>query len=329
MNDYKRHFRIYSNQALSDGGRSRKGMLKGVRSNFKKPAFRVANPGLPLVSPAILGLLGFILFPLVFSFALSFFKWDGLSAAKFVGIGNYNTLIIDPLFWKSLRVTMIYAVVTLPIGVTTGLLLALLLNKDNWLNQFLRLGFFVPLLVSGVPLMLLWLWIFNSKYGLINRFLEMIGIVGPSWLENETSALVAMMIISLWGVGNNMLVFLAAFQTLPNKLIEVIRLEGGAFKDVFRYAIFPYISPIILFLMVVGFIGSTAIFSEAYVITQGGPNNATLFFAYYIYEKAFSYLKLGYASALEWVFFLVLLVVTGIQFLISKFWVSYDEVRIN
>lgn len=303
-------------------------MFTRLKGKSTRLASRLISPGMSLVSPMILGLLGFIAFPLIFSLILSFLKWDGLSEARFVGIDNYAALIVDPLFWKSLRITLTYAAVTTPIGVCVGLILALLLNKDTRVNQVFRIGFFVPLLVTGVPLMLLWLWIFNTRYGLVARFLNTVGVMAIPWFENETSALAAMMIISLWGVGNYMLVFLAAFQTLPKRLIEVIKLEGGSSKDVFRYAIFPYISPIVFFLTIVGFIGSTTVFSEAYVITQGGPNNATLFFAYYVYENAFSYLKLGHASALAWVFFIVLFVLTGIQFLISRFWVSYDEVRI-
>lgn len=303
-------------------------MFTRFTSRFTKSASKLMNPGIPLVSPMILGLLGFIAFPLIFSLVVSFLKWDGLSEARFIGIDNYTALIADPLFWKSLRITLTYAAVTTPIGICVGLLLALLLHKDNRVNQVFRIGFFVPMFVTGVPLMLLWLWIFNTRYGPLNHFLDLIGVTGIPWFENETSALAAMMIISLWGIGNYMLVFLAAFQTLPERLIEVVRLEGGSSKDVFRYAIFPYISPIIFFLTIVGFIGSTTVFSEAYVITQGGPNNATLFLAYYVYKNAFSYLKLGYASALAWVFFIVLLMLIGLQFLISKFWVSYDEVRI-
>lgn len=284
--------------------------------------------GLSLVSPMIIGLIVFVLFPIVFSFGLSFFKWDGLSEARFVGLDNYSQLISDPLFWKSLKVTMLYAVITLPINIIIGFFLALFLNKDNWINQTLRLGFYIPQLISGVPLLLLWLWMFNTKYGLINRFLNTIGIGGPSWFENEVYALIAIIIINIWGVGNYMLIFLATFQRIPTQLIEVIKLEGGTFKQVFKYAIFPYISPIVFFLVVVGFIGSTQVFSEAYVITQGGPNNATLFYAFYVYQNAFSFFKMGYASALAWVFFLILMVFTGMQFFISKFWVNYDEVKI-
>lgn len=303
-------------------------MFTRIRGKFTRSSTGLISPGISLVSPMILGLLGFVAFPLIFSLILSFYKWDGLSEARFVGAENYAALFADPLFWKSLRITMTYAAVTTPIGVCVGLILALLLNKDTLVNQVLRMGFFVPLLVTGVPLMILWLWIFNTRYGLMNRFLTTVGLTAIPWFEGESSALAAMMIISLWGAGNYMLVFLAAFQTLPRQLVEVVRLEGGSFRDVFRYAIFPYISPIVFFLTVVGFIGSTSVFSEAYVITQGGPNNATLFFVYYVYGNAFSYLKLGYASALAWVFFVVLLIITAIQFIISRFWVSYDEVRI-
>lgn len=312
-------------------GSERNGWLSVVFTRVRRRSSRSwsgrLGSGAFLVSPTILGLLGFIAFPLVFSLVLSFLRWDGLSEAKFVGIDNYEALLTDPLFWKSLRITLTYAAVTTPIGVCAGLLLALLLSRDSWLNQVLRMGFFVPLLVTGVPLMLLWLWVFNTRHGLMNRFLDTIGVMAVPWFENETAALAAMIIISLWGVGNYMLVFLAAFQSLPKRLIEVVKLEGGSSKDVFRYAIFPQISAIIFFLTVVGFIGSTTVFSEAFVITQGGPNNATLFFAYYVYQNAFSYMKIGYASALAWVFFIVLLVITGIQFLMSRFWVSYDELK--
>jgi len=260
---------------------------------------------------------------------LSFFRWTGISEAKYVGLENYNQLINDPLFWKSLRITLIYTIITVPLNLVIGFFLALFLNKDTWLNQILRLGFYTPHLISGVPLLLLWAWIFNTRYGLINRILDLIGITGPSWFENEISALVAIIIISVWSVGNYMLIFLASFQRIPNQLIEVIKLEGGSFNQVFKYAIFPYISPILFFLTIVGFIGAAQIFSEAYVLTQGGPNNATLFYSFYVYQNAFSFFKLGYASALAWVFFVIIMLITGIQFLLSKLWVTYDEIKIT
>jgi len=177
--------------------------------------------------------------------------------------------------------------------------------------------------------MLLWLWIFNTKYGLLNNFLSAIGVQGPSWFENESYAFIAMIIISIWGLGNNMIIFLATFQRIPTHLIEVIKLESSTFKHKFKYVIFPYTSPIIFFLTIVGFIGYSQTFSQAYVITQGGPNNATLFFTYYVYQNAFSFFKMGYSSAMAWVFFLILLIITAIQFLLSKFWVSYDEVNLK
>lgn len=288
-----------------------------------------SKTGLYLVSPTIIGLIMFILFPIIFSFILTFFEWDGLSDAKYVGFNNYTKLGNDPLFWKSLKITLIYTAITLPINIIVAFVLALLLNKDSWLNQLLRFSFYVPQLISGVPLMLLWLWIFNTKYGLLNNLLSIIGINGPSWFENESCAFIAMIIISIWGLGNNMLIFLATFQRIPNQLIEVIKLESDTFKYKFKYVIFPYISPIIFFLTIVGFIGYSQTFSQAYVITQGGPNNATLFFTYYVYQNAFSFFKMGYASAMAWIFFLILLFITAIQFLLSKFWVTYDEVKLK
>ena len=224
---------------------------------------------------------------------------------------------------------MIYTLVALPLNILIAFILALVLNKDTWLNQILRFSFFVPQLISGVPLMLLWLWIFNTKYGLINNLLSILGIRGPAWFENETYSLVAIVIISIWGLGNNLIIILAALQKIPTHLIEVIQLESSKFRYKFKYVILPYLSPVLFFLTIIGFIGYSQTFSQAYVITQGGPNNATLFFTYYVYQNAFTFFKMGYASAMAWVFFLILMIIVFVQFYFSRYWVNYDEVKLR
>lgn len=282
--------------------------------------------GYVLVSPWVIGFLLLIALPLLASLVLSFTSWNGLSPPKRIGLRNYSQILKnDPLFWKSLRVTAIYTIVVVPVTVALGFILAIALNRDITVNHVLRMVYYLPQLVSGVSILLLWLWLFNPNYGLINRFLAIFHIRGPGWLGSETWALPALILMSLWNVGPQMLLYLAFLQKIPKEVYEAAELDGASRLQILYYVTLPLVSPVTFALLVLGFIGHFQVFRQAFVMTEGGPNNATLFYVLYTYNRAFLLRKLGYACALACILFLIILVVTLIQLQLAKKWVVYDE----
>lgn len=281
------------------------------------------------MSPAILGLLLFFLGPMIVSFLLSFTEYDILvGSANWVGLENYREMFADELFWKSLRVSAIYSVISVPLQLIFGLLLAVLLNQKMRGIYLFRAIFYLPTVVSGVGVAMLWRWMFNPEYGVINTLLGKIGIQGPGWLSSERWALPALIITSLWGVGGTMLIYLAGLQGIPQELHEAAEIDGAGAIARFRSITIPLISNVTFFNLVLGIIGALQTFTEAFVMTGGGPNNSTLFLAVYLYRSAFQYLKMGYASAVAWVMFAIVLVLTLLVFKSSPFWTFYqDETR--
>ncbi len=281
------------------------------------------------MSPAILGLLLFFLGPMIVSFLLSFTEYDILvGSANWVGLENYREMFADELFWKSLRVSAIYSVISVPLQLIFGLLLAVLLNQKMRGIYLFRAIFYLPTVVSGVGVAMLWRWMFNPEYGVINTLLGKIGIQGPGWLTSERWALPALIITSLWGIGGTMLIYLAGLQGIPQELHEAAEIDGAGAIARFRSITIPLISNVTFFNLVLGIIGALQTFTEAFVMTGGGPNNSTLFLAVYLYRSAFQYLKMGYASAVAWVMFAIVLVLTLLVFKSSPFWTFYqDETR--
>jgi len=292
-----------------------------LRSLTSKPGFW----GFLFVTPWLIGFLIFTAGPMLTSLYLSFTKYD-LNSIKFVGTTNYRRLFFDdPLFWKSLRVTFFYALFAVPLGIIGSLALALLLNQKVAGQRVFRTIFYLPALVPAVASSLLWSWIFNSDYGLLNYGLGLFGIGGAEWLADEKYTLWAFIIISLWGVGGGrMVIFLAGLQGISDSYYEAARIDGASPWQQFRAVTLPQLSPVIFFNLILGVIGSFQVFAEAYVMTNGGPNNATLTYALNLFRNAFEYFKLGKASAMAWVLFVILLGITGLQFWGSKRWVYYE-----
>jgi multiple sugar transport system permease protein len=280
-----------------------------------------------LIAPWILGFLLWILYPLLASAYYSLTQYNLLNPEKWVGAGNYLALVDDPLFWQSLKVTTLFSVVFVPLHLIFALFLATLLNQNVRALTFFRAAFYLPSVVSGVSISLLWLWAF-SNYGFVNRLLELVGIQLASWWMNERLALPAMIIYSTWLVGSPMIVFLAGLQAIPRHLYEAAAIDGaGAWKRFFHITL-PMLSSTLFFNLVMGIIGSLQVFTGGFVITQGGPNYATLFYNLYLYDNAFMRLKMGYASAMAWVLFTIILILTLLVFRSSSAWVYYEgEVR--
>lgn len=275
--------------------------------------------------PWIIGFLALTAGPMVTSLWLSFHKGDFVSL-EYVGVENYRRLFTeDPLFWKSLKVTVLYAVIAVPLGIAGSLGLAMLLNSKVKGIPLFRTLFYLPSLVPAVATAVLWQWLFNADNGLLNQILGFFGFIGPQWLQDEKWTLPGFIIMSLWGIGGGrMVIFLAGLQGVPESYKEAAMLDGAGPAMIFRHVTLPLLSPVVFFNVVLGIIGTFQYFTQAYVMTGGGPNNASLFYALYLFRNAFEYFKIGKASAMAWVLFAVLLLITAIQFGLSKRWVHYE-----
>jgi len=277
------------------------------------------------IAPWLVGFAVFSAGPMLVSLALSFTKYD-LFSMHFVGVENYRRLFFeDPLFWKSLSVTVTYAFAAVPLGIVGSLGLALLLNLEVRGQRLFRTLFYLPSVVPAVASALVWLWMFDANHGPINRLLGFFGFAPVAWLQDQRFTLSAFVIMSLWGVGGGrMIIFLAGLQGIPESYYEAAKLDGAGAWRQFRNVTLPLLSPVIFFNLILGFIGAFQVFTSSYVMTAGGPNNATMFYALYLFRNFFEYFKLGKASALAWVLFVILLAVTAVQFWGSRRWVYYE-----
>jgi len=281
--------------------------------------------GFLFVSPWLIGFLLFTAGPMLASLYLSVTKYD-LHRMDYVGAENYNRLLYkDLLFWKALSNTIVYAAVSVPLGVAGSLAIAILLNQKVRGQRLFRTLFYLPSLVPAVASALLWQWIFNADNGVLNLGLGLFGVPPIEWLQDEKWTMPAFILMSLWGIGGGrMVIFLAGLQGISDTYYEASRIDGASPWQQFRNITVPLLSPVMFFNLILGFIGAFQTFTSAYVMTGGGPNNASLFYALYLFRNAFEYFKLGKASALAWILFVVLMVLTAIQFWASKRWVHYE-----
>jgi multiple sugar transport system permease protein len=294
--------------------------------------------GLGFTSLWIIGLSAFVLYPVLASLYYSFCDYSILQQPVWIGLENYQQLAGDQVFWISLRNTLIYAAVSVPLGVVVSLGLALLLNCDLRGRAFFRTLFYLPSIVPVVASSMLWLWIFNGEYGLLNATLApVLGLWGgspPSWLGDPDWAKPALILMSLWGVGNSMVIYLAGLQDVPRELYESSELDGaGAFRR-FWHVTLPLISPVVYFNVIMGIIGAMQVFTQAFVLsaalnsgdgTLGSPARSTLFYAVQLYSTAFQDLRMGYASAMAWIFFVIVASLTLIANAIAKRRVHYSN----
>lgn len=289
-------------------------------------------PGYLFISPWIIGFLLLTAGPMMYSMYLSFTSATLLSPPQWSGFDNYEKMFIDDsLSFVSFWNTMYYVIFSVPLGLVLSLILAVLLNqKLKGMSIFCTI-FFLPSITNMVAVSVLWLWIFNPEVGLLNGALEKLGIEGPLWLQSETWAKPALILMSLWGIGGGVIIFLSALQGVPQELYEAAELDGASPHRKFFHVTLPMISPAIFFSLIMSIIGSFQVFTQAFVMTssaqpgsEGGPNNATLFFVLYLYKKAFQEFKMGYASSLAWALFIVILIFTVVQMKLSKRWVYYE-----
>lgn len=278
-----------------------------------------------LISPWIIGFLVFQLGPMLASLGFSFTVYDVVRPPKWVGMQNYVTMFTkDNLFWQALKVTTVYTALSVPLGIAASLFLAVLLNQRIPALSVYRTIFYLPSVISGVAAALLWMWLLNPTFGLINYLLRVLfGIAGPKWLISKTWVIPGFVLMSLWGIGGSLVIYLAALQSVPTELYEAASLDGATAWRRFWSVTIPMISPVILFTFITGIIGSFQTFMQAYVMTQGGPHYASLFYGLYLFQNAFRYFKMGYGSALAWVLFLIILVLTLLTFRITSERVYY------
>ena len=296
--------------------------------------WRDARDGYLFALPWLLGFFLFTLGPMVVSILMSFTEWNGitpLSQIRWVGTDNYRALLTDdPRFLKALTNTTWYVLWAVPFGTLNALCLALLLNQEVKGQSVFRTLFYLPSVVSGVATSMLWLWLFNPSFGPINYALSLLGVPQdrlPGWLTDPEWALSALVLMSLWGVGNSMLIYLAGLQGVPGHLYEAADLDGANAWVRFRNVTLPLLTPTLLFNLVMGIIGSFQTFTQAFVMTKGGPKDATLFYVLYLYQKAFQQFKMGYASAMAWIFFVIIMAFTLMLLRSSKRWVYYEGER--
>jgi multiple sugar transport system permease protein len=276
------------------------------------------------ISPWIIGFLLFIGGPIVASLYLSFTEYNVIDPATFTGVSNYIALFDDKLFYQSLKVTVYYVVLAVPFSIILGLLLAVLLNQKVKGLPFFRTMFYAPTVISGVSVAFLWSWLLNPDFGIVNSILADIGINGPGWFTSKHTVIPSMVLMQLTSIGGAMVIFLASLQSLPSELYEAASIDGASvFRKFFKITV-PLVSPVILFNTIMGIIASFQIFTQAYIITKGGPDWMSYFYIYYLFETAFSQFRMGYASAQAWILFIIIFAFTMVSLWASKKLVHYE-----
>jgi ABC-type sugar transport system permease subunit len=292
-------------------------MTREQRRNFFK--------GMAFLSPWIVGFAVFTAIPIGLSLYYSFCDYSLTVPRRgplWTGLENYRQLVHDVIFWKSMGNTLYYGAMALPAGLLVSLGLALMLNANIRGQAVYRAIIFLPSLVPAIASAMVWLWMYNTQFGLFNFLLEKVHIPPVGWLGDKM-AMPALALMSVWGVGNTVIIYLAGLQDVPRELLEAAEIDGaGVWRRMFSVTL-PFLTPVIFFNLVMGIIGTFSVFTIPYIMTQGGPNKATYFFTYFNYDEAFRYLHMGYASAIAWIQLLITLALTGIAFWSAKKWVHY------
>jgi multiple sugar transport system permease protein len=300
-------------------------LASGRPKRMSSRARRRQIAGYLFISPWVIGFLVFTVGAMLFSLGLTLFDTDLLTETKFIGLKNFVQLSHDRLFLKSLSVTGYYVLLAVPLQVLAALLIALMLNNRKIaLVGVWRTLYYMPSIVSGIAVSMLWMWMLNPDFGLFNYLLSLIGIQGPRWIYSEQWAIPSFVIMGVWAAGSNMLLYLAGLQSIPTPLYEAASIDGAGSWSRFWRITLPMLSPTLFFNLVMTLIGAFQVFTQAFVMTNGGPNNATLTMVLYLYRKGFEQLHFGYASAVAWVLFVIIMAFTLLVFRSSTAWVYYE-----
>lgn len=277
------------------------------------------------VSPWLLGFLAFVLYPMVASAYYSFTIYNVVDM-RWAGLENYQQLFNDQKFYWSLWVTAKYTLVAVPLGLAAALAVAVLLNQKVPFLSFWRTLYYLPSIITGVAVALLWKWVLNPQYGIVNNLLyQLFRIEGPRWFWSEQWVIPSFWLMSIWAIGGSMVIYLAGLQGVPTALYEAAELDGANSWQRFRHITIPMISPVIMFTLITGLIGALQIFTQVYVVSDvGGPNNHSLVYVLYLFMNGFRWFRLGYASALAWMLFVVILVLTWLMLRASRRMVYYE-----
>lgn len=281
--------------------------------------------GMAFLAPWLIGFAVFTAIPITLSFYYSFCDFSLTVPRRgplWIGLDNYRQLMGDSLFWKSLRNTLYYAAMALPAGMLVSLGLALMLNAKIRGQSVYRAIIFLPSLIPAIASAMLWMWMYNPQFGLLNDLLGKLHLPPVAWL-GEKEAMPSLALMSIWGVGNTVVIYLAGLQDIPRDLLEASEIDGAGPMRRLVSVTLPMLSPVIFFNLVMGIIASFSIFTIPYIMTQGGPNNATYFFTSFNYDQAFRFLHMGYASAIAWIQLIITLLLTAIAFWSAKKWVHY------
>ena len=310
--------------AVTSSGQTRKASLFSRLFGESPLARRESLAFYFMIAPWVIGFLIFTFGPMFFSFYMSFFDWTLRDPPNFVGVDNYVRFGSDKVWLKSFQVTASYTLGAVPLGLVSAFMLALLLNQKIPGMTYFRTVFYLPSLVPATANAVLWLFVLNPQIGIINTVLKYVGIQGPPWLGSSKWAIPGLVIMSLWGIGGGMVIYLAGLQGIPEYLYEAAKIDGAnQFQQFFSVTI-PMMTSVIFFNLVMGVIGTFQIFTQAYIMTQGGPGRATYFYVYYLYRNSFDYYRMGYGAAMAWFLFGLILVLTLLNFWLSNKWVFYE-----
>ena len=287
---------------------------------------REAIEGYLFISPWFIGFLVFTAGPMLASLGLGFSKWGLIDRPIFTGLENYVAMAKDPIFWHSLLITARFTLVSVPLRIILALAVALLLIRPLRGVYWMRAVYYLPAVIGGVVVGLLWMWVFNPDYGILNFALALIGVSGPKWLVDPKWSLWAIIIMSLWNLGGPMILFLAGLQSISPHFYEAAKLDGANAWHELRYVTLPMLSPTLLFVLINQIISSFQVFDVVFIASQGtgGPIRSTLVYLLYFYQNGFQYFKMGYASALAWVLLIIIMILTVLVFKSSSAWVFYE-----
>jgi multiple sugar transport system permease protein len=300
-------------------------------SLFRRLGFEETLWGWGLIIPAVLGLILFKFGPVLASLYFSFTKYDIISSPKWIGLGNYETMIADDFWIKSIQVTLKYSVLFIPLSIIVAYVIALMMSQDLKGIAVYRTMWYLPSLVPTVASAVVWRWALNPEFGPVNYPLKLLGLGAPGWLTDPPWIIPSVVLIQLWGLGNSALIFLAAIKGVPDTFYEAAEVDGANAWTKFWKITLPMTSSVIFFQVIMAVIGSFQVFSVAYILFSGqttsdpaGPGNSALFYVLYTYRNAFGYFKNGYASAIAWVVFVVIMLLTFLLFKTQKMWVYYE-----
>ncbi len=297
-----------------------------ARQKLSKKERKNLMKGLLFISPWIIGFLVFSVYPTIYSIALSFVRYSGFQPPVWLGLQNYQRLISDDLFWQSLYNTLYYAAFAVPIGIVVAIVLALAMNRNVREVGLYRAAIYMPSIVPPFALALTYIVLINPQYGLFTYLLSLIGVPQTNYLSDPSSAKLVIVSLAQYGAGGTALIFLAGIRGIPQTLYDAARIDGANRLQCFFRITLPLLSPVILFALITGLTGAMQVFDPAFIITGGGPNNGTLFYIFYLYNTAFRYAQLGYASALAFVLFIIGLLLALLIYRLSQRFVNYELV---